>query len=53
MSRERHPPGAIPFSREPHAPPPLLTPTDQENLRALWGKMFEEAEENGRTVIIK
>ncbi|XP_054849265.1 cytoglobin-1-like isoform X2 [Eublepharis macularius] len=38
---------------EPHPNALALTQSDQENLRYLWEKMFEEAEENGRLIIIK
>lgn len=30
-----------------------LTPTDTQNLKILWSRIFDEAEENGRVIIIK
>ncbi|XP_015265380.1 PREDICTED: cytoglobin-2-like [Gekko japonicus] len=33
--------------------PPALTPDDQETLHYLWERMFEEADETGRLVVIK
>ncbi|XP_060116719.1 cytoglobin-like [Heteronotia binoei] len=38
---------------EPPLQPLALTPADQANLRFLWAKVYEEAEENGRLIVIK
>ncbi|XP_077172404.1 cytoglobin-like [Paroedura picta] len=40
-------------SKSSGGPPASLVPADIENLRWLWGRLFEEAEENGRLILIR